>query len=283
MVYIAVQSILFYLMLLIGLNLTMKDLRRIKRHPYLVVGITVAQIVMLPLLAYLLILLFKPQESIAIGMMLVAICPSGALSNFYSLMAKGDAALSLTLTAVSSFVSVFVLPIILIFFYSQFSVSSSQLSSVVVTQAVQLSLTLLLPVVMGIFIRNKFEIKLIPRLAQLERCGFIGLLLLIAGILVNNFAAIGEQLLLLIILSSTFTLLAMLLASCLCRFAKLTITMSLSILFEFPVRNLAVATFVAVNVFARADYLLFAALFLVIQTPFMLLSVWWGRRWVSLA
>ena len=277
MVYIAVQVILFYLMLLIGLNLTFKDLLRIKQYPYLVIVLTVAQFSILPVLAYLLILLFEPQQYIAVGMMLVSICPSGALSNFYSLLGKADAALSLTLTAVSSLVSVFLLPFILMFFYSNIIMNSSELSGLATTQVIQLGSTLLFPVLLGILMRWKFDSKVIPLLPKLEKLGFIGLLLLISGIIIKNIEGIGGHLVSLVAIATAFTVLAMLLALLLCKLAKLDTKKTIAVAFEFPVRNVAVASIVAINVFDRSDYLLFSALFILIQTPLMLGLVFWGR------
>lgn len=278
MLFIAVQFILFYLMLLIGLNLTFSGLLKVKKQPFLIFGITLSQLIVLPLLAYLLVLLFKPEEHIAIGLMLVSICPSGALSNFYTLLSKADTALSLTLTAVGSLLSIFILPIILIVFYSHFITSEGALSGIATTQAVLLAGTLLAPVLLGVFLRWKFEVSIVKLLPFLERCGFIGLLFLIAAILFKNAGDIGEQLQLLVIISSIFTLLAMTSAACICWLTSQKTSSAIGIIFEFPVRNLAIVSIIALNVFDRPDYLLFAALFVVIQTPFMLLLVLYSRN-----
>ncbi len=278
MLFIAVQFILFYLMLLIGLNLTFSDLLKVKKQPLLIFGITLSQLIILPFLAYLLVLLFKPEEHIAVGLMLVSICPSGALSNFYTLLAKADTALSLTLTAVGSLLSIFILPIILIVFYSHFITSESALSGIATTQAVLLGGTLLAPVLLGVCLRWKFEVKIVKLLPLLERCGFIGLLFLIAAILFKNAGGIGEQLQSLVTISSIFTLLAMASAACISWLTSQKSNSAMTIIFEFPVRNLAIVSIIALNVFNRPDYLLFAALFVVIQTPFMLFLILYSRK-----
>ncbi len=188
MLMIAVQALLFYLMLLIGLSLTFTDLLRIKRSPYLIMGVSLAQLLILPALAYLLILLFQPSETVAMGMLLVSVCPGGALSNFYALVAKADVSLSLSLTAVSSLISVFLLPIILLFFYPQFISDTTAVEGIASSQAIQLGLMLLLPVLIGLLLRWKLDEKVIAILPLLERIGFLGLLGLITAILLNILA-----------------------------------------------------------------------------------------------
>jgi BASS family bile acid:Na+ symporter len=278
MLFIAVQLILFYLMLLIGLNCTHNDLLRVKKQPIFILGISLAQSFTLPLLAYFLVLLFEPVEHIAVGMMLISICPSGALSNFYSLLAKADTALSVTLTTVSSLLSVFLLPIILLIFYPHFIKSNDALLDVATTQIILLAATLLAPVLIGIALRWRLENKIIRILPILERVGFISLLVLIMAILFKNSDRIGEHLLSLISLASVFTLLAMGAATIFAWFTSQNMNAAITIICEFPVRNLAIASIVALNVFQREDYLLFAALFVVIQTPFILLLISYRRR-----
>lgn len=93
-----------------GLGLTTADFRRIAERPLVVAAGSLAQLVGLPALGFLVAWLFQLDPPVAVGLILVTACPGGPTSNLYTLLARGDVALSVTLTAVSSFVTIFTLP-----------------------------------------------------------------------------------------------------------------------------------------------------------------------------
>ncbi|MEB3332496.1 MAG: bile acid:sodium symporter, partial [Synechococcaceae cyanobacterium] len=94
-------------MLGMGLSLELQDFARILRAPKAVALGTVCQLVALPLIALLLVWLLPMPPLIATGLVIVALCPGGASSNLITYLARGDVALSVSLTAISSLVTVF--------------------------------------------------------------------------------------------------------------------------------------------------------------------------------
>jgi BASS family bile acid:Na+ symporter len=114
----------------VALNLTVGDFRRLVAHPKAaLVGIT-AQFVVLPVLTFGLVWLLRPQPSIALGMILVAACPGGNISNFMSMNADGNTALSVTLTAVSTVGAVALTPLNLAFWGGLYPPAASLLTTV---------------------------------------------------------------------------------------------------------------------------------------------------------
>lgn len=95
----------------IALDLKLSDFKLIFKLPKEVLVGLVGQLVLLPLLTIILILLFKPQASIALGMILVASCPGGNISNFMTHYAKGNTALSVTLTSLTTSLAVITIPV----------------------------------------------------------------------------------------------------------------------------------------------------------------------------
>jgi BASS family bile acid:Na+ symporter len=87
------------------LGITLGDFKNLIRQPKLVIVGVVSQFVLLPLVTFILIMLVKPQPSIALGMMMVASCPGGNISNFMTHLAKGNTALSVSLTAFATLLS----------------------------------------------------------------------------------------------------------------------------------------------------------------------------------
>ena len=97
----------------IGLSLTKQDFVNVVKSPKVIVVGLAAQILGLPLTALLVILLFTIPPEYALGLMIIATSPGGATSNLFSYLMKGDVALSVSLTAFSTIVSLFTIPLIL--------------------------------------------------------------------------------------------------------------------------------------------------------------------------
>ncbi|MEL0081617.1 MAG: bile acid:sodium symporter family protein [Gammaproteobacteria bacterium] len=96
-----------------GTGLVVNDFTRLFRLPRAVLIGLFCQIVMLPIVAWLLVKTFSIQPVFAVGVMLIALTPGGAVSNLFTLLARGDLALSVTLTAISSLLAVFTVPLLL--------------------------------------------------------------------------------------------------------------------------------------------------------------------------
>ena len=95
----------------VALGITLDDFKRLLKQPKLVLLGVLSQFVLLPFVTFLVILILKPQPSIALGMMMVAACPGGNISNFMTHLAKGNTALSVTLTACATFLAIFMTPL----------------------------------------------------------------------------------------------------------------------------------------------------------------------------
>ena len=108
-----VMPILIVLMFLLGTELNKEAFMNVARHPKAVALGMTGQIVLLPAIAFALAWLLEVPPVYFMGLVLVACCPGGSSSNVFSMLAKGDVALSVTLTAVSSIVTLFTLPVIM--------------------------------------------------------------------------------------------------------------------------------------------------------------------------
>lgn len=108
-----VMPILIVLMFLLGTELNKEAFVNVARHPKAVALGMTGQIILLPAIAFALAWLLEVPLVYFMGLVLVACCPGGSSSNVFSMLAKGDVALSVTLTAVSSIVTLFTLPVIM--------------------------------------------------------------------------------------------------------------------------------------------------------------------------
>ena len=110
-----VMPILIVLMFLLGTDLNKESFTNVASNPRAVVVGMTGQLILLPIIAFILALLLKLPPVYFMGIMLIACCPGGSSSNVFSMLAKGDVALSVTLTAINSIVTMFTIPVIMEF------------------------------------------------------------------------------------------------------------------------------------------------------------------------
>ena len=117
---ILLPTSLAFIMFSLGVGLTINDFRNISNHPKaFAIGI-LNQMIVLPLIAFIIISIFKFDSSLSIGIMILACCPGGATSNMITKIAKGDTALSISYTAIASITTVITLPLIVAFSINHF-------------------------------------------------------------------------------------------------------------------------------------------------------------------
>ncbi len=138
-----------------GLSLTTDDFKRIFVYPKAVaIGLT-NQLVFLPLVAFGLVRVFALPAEMAVGLMILAACPGGATSNLITHLAKGDSALSITLTAFSSVITVFTIPFLVNFSILYFLPEGQELQLNVWGTVVSVLLITILPVVIGMVVLGR--------------------------------------------------------------------------------------------------------------------------------
>ncbi|MGX1110774.1 BASS family bile acid:Na+ symporter [Pseudoalteromonas sp. MBR-15] len=145
---------LFIIMFGMGLGLKKKDFGALFLSPKaLILGLT-CQMLLLPMVAFLLAMGLKLPSELAIGLILVACCPGGVTSNLYTYLFKGDLALSISLTTLATFISPFTLPFIVHFAMSSFSVPGNEFTLPIVKTIIQMLAITLLPVTIGMLFNN---------------------------------------------------------------------------------------------------------------------------------
>ena len=175
-----VLPILTLLMFDLGLTLRPSDFVLIAKRPRAVfVGLFV-QLVLLPLIAYAIASLFSLPPIFFIGVMLIACCPGGSSSNIFSKLAKGDVALSVSLTALSSVITLFTVPVIMQW-VTVYVGASQGIQLPVVNLLMQNVFTMLVPIVLGILCRKYYSNVAMKMDRVLSKIAFPALMLL-AGI-----------------------------------------------------------------------------------------------------
>ena len=143
----------------VALGITLDDFKNLLKEPKLVLVGIFSQFILLPLITFLVILVVKPQASIALGMMMVAACPGGNISNFMTHLANGNTALSVSLTAFSTFIAIFMTPFNFQFYANKYEPTAALLEFVSLnpTDLVKLVVLILgIPLLVGMLVRYHF-------------------------------------------------------------------------------------------------------------------------------
>ena len=146
---------LIFIMFSLGLGLKVQDFKNIMNNPKaFIIGI-VNQMIVLPIVAFLIIIMFNLPSNLAVGIMILSCCPGGVTSNILTKLAKGDTALSISCTAVASLLTVITLPLIVGFSVTYFMGNNAPPINIIL-----LGLTMFvvstMPVLLGLYINTKF-------------------------------------------------------------------------------------------------------------------------------
>lgn len=168
----------------VALGISINDFKRLFKSPKIVLVGIFSQFFLLPAATFLAILLIKPHPSFALGMMMIAACPGGNVSNFFSKMAGGNAALSISLTAFASLACILMTPLNLQFWGSLYAPTNSILKTVSLNpyELFKLvSLILGIPLVLGMLMKQYYKemsIKIEKMLKPISMLVFIILILI---------------------------------------------------------------------------------------------------------
>lgn len=188
------------IMLSLGIGLTTADFARVAKQPKAFGIGAVCQVVLVPVAAYIVTQVFDLPAELAVGVMLLALCPGGVTSNMISKLAKGDVALSVSLTAVVSLLSILTVPVLAAWSVLMFMGEEGPSVSVA-SLALAMFLISTLPVLIGVVIRHlapNFAIRLEPKLSLLATVLFVIIVLAaLAGnwqLFVENVTTLGPAL-----------------------------------------------------------------------------------------
>ncbi len=176
---------LAFIMFSLGLGLVADDFYRVARQPKDFFLGALSQIVLLPVVAFLLVLLWPLSPELAVGVMIIAAAPGGATSNVITSFARGDVALSISLTAIISLLGVVTIPLVVAFAYGQFVGGEPGDFSILGT-AISVFLIVTVPVLIGMAVRGfaeNFALRFEP---QARRIAIVLFVLVLIGAIIQE-------------------------------------------------------------------------------------------------
>lgn len=269
---------LAFIMLTLGLGLTGQDFIRVINQPKdFLIGL-LSQIILLPIVAFIIIKIWPISPELAIGVMIIASAPGGVTSNILTSLARGDVALSISLTAVISLLSVLTVPFVVLTSVDLLGLNNITENISLLSMAIQMFLIVAAPTFLGMIIRkyaNNFTLKFEPTAKKISVALFI--IVLIGAILsekenlVNYFAQAG-------LITLLLNILMMILAYNLAKIFGSGSQQKKAISIECGLQNGTLAIFVGTVLFGGGVYIIPAATYSLIMFLTSILFVFFLRN-----
>ena len=276
-----VMPILIVLMFLLGIDMSKKAFTDIAHNPKAVLLGLIGQLVILPVIAFLIAWILKLPPVYFMGLVLVACCPGGSSSNIFSMLAKGEVELSVTLTALSSIMTLFTLPLIMEFVAEAVSdMSGVRIELPVGKLLVQNIVLIFLPLFAGSMFKRLCPAAAAKTRKVLGKMAFPALMILAAVFflqykkeIADNFASLGLSAALLI-------LIAMACSSSMSRIGRFSNAVRRTIVIEVGMQNAAQAIAIASSpfIFNSGEMALPAICYALLMNVILLTYVYFIRR-----
>lgn len=256
---------LFLIMMGMGLTIVTNDFKRVLKYPKAVgIGLT-NQLILLPIIGFALANIMPLRPEYAVGVMLLVLCPGGTTSNLFTYLAKGDVALSVTMTAIASVITVFTIPIVLSFSLIYFMGSGSAFELPVLKTVLTLVLLTIVPISIGMLIKRYAPAVADRSQIYVSRFGvlFLTFLVLFLGyvqrdIIVDAFIATGP-------VSIILNLSTMALGYYSSKWFGLNLAQRTSVTLEVGLQNSTLSIFMALTLLSNYDMSMMPAIYTLVM------------------
>ncbi len=237
-----------------GLTLVIDDFKRVFEKPKAIFLGLVNQLIFLPLIAFGLLKLMPANPEVAVGIMILAACPGGPTSNLLSLLAKADTALSVSLTAVTSVVTVFTIPIIVNIGLQEFAGDGKNIQLDTIKTIGTMIIVVIIPMVIGMVIKNRTADFANKMAKPVRVISVILLALIIIGIVIKEKDNILDYFAQAGIIALLLNVITMLFGFGSAKLLKLNGKQAVTISLESGIQNGTMALMVAGTLLANVSY-----------------------------
>lgn len=247
----------------LGLSLTVDDFRRVARDPKAVAISLAIQILILPVLAFGLVVVFDLPPLLAIGFMLLAASPGGTTANLFSHLFRGDVALNISLTAINSVIAAFTIPLITNFAIGHFDYDGTL--GLQFGKVAQVVAIVLVPVVVGMVVRSRWSVFAAKADRPVRVFSILILVVVSVGSIVgerSNIADYAEQVGL---VAGLFCLLSLAIGYVAARTMRLGQARAIACSMEIGIHNTTIAMTIALSVLDNTEIAIPAAVYSILM------------------
>ncbi len=272
---------LWLIMFGLGMSLTLGDIKHVFVDMKAATIGLVGQLILLPALGFLLVEILSPAPAIAVGLIILTACPGGVTSNAYVFASRGDLALSVSLTGISSFITVFTIPIwtflALDLYYTQGSIPEIPVLDMIYKLA---SLTII-PIGAGMIVRA-FKPELAKRLIEtLRKITLIFLITLVVSGTITSFPVLMDNFVDAALIALLLNVIAMAMGFTLGGFFKLDLAKRVSITYEVGVQNITLAFLVTLSLLQEPSLAAATLVYALFMKITALTFLTFARKWIK--
>ena len=261
------------IMLALGMGLTVQDFTRVVKQPRdFLVGL-VCQLIFLPIIAFALVFILDTPVELAIGLMIIAAAPGGVTSNILTKFANGDVALSISLTAIISLLSIITVPFIIFKSIDLLNASASTNEISMTGISIKMFLVVTLPVILGMIIRRFANNFVSSNEKTIQTISLILFLIVLFGAIIQERANILPYMMKAGTITFLLNIIMMLIGFYVAKIFATGIQQRKCISLECGLQNGTLAIFVATQIFNDVTYIIPAAIYSLIMFTTSLIFV----------
>ncbi|MEB3218425.1 MAG: bile acid:sodium symporter family protein [Nostocales cyanobacterium 94392] len=269
------------IMLGMGLSLVPDDFLRVAKYPKAVAVALISQLIILPAIAFVIAKVVPMPDYIAVGLLILALCPGGATSNLITYFAQGDVALSVTLTALSSTITVFTIPVASNLALQYFIGTTAAIALPIGTTMLQIFAITLLPIGLGMSIKQRFP-EFAFRLEKVtSKIAIAFLILIISGLIIREWSRLPGFIAQVGIAVVLLNISAMMVGFYISKFFNLSIPQQICIAIEVGFQNGTLAITITAGLLNNPDMAIPAAIYSLFMYITGFLTIYYGRRDIS--
>ena len=266
------------IMLGLGASLTVDDFLRVAKNPKdFFIGF-ICQLIVLPIVAYLIIIILGVPIEMALGVMLIAAAPGGVTSNVLTKFAEGDVALSISLTAVMSLLSIVTVPFIVINSVNLFDITYVEREITMLAISLKMFFVVTVPVIIGMIIRHFTGDLVIRNLKLIQRFSIALFLLVFAAIYIEEWDKIVSFLTRAGLIALILNLTMMVIGFYVAKFFASGVPQQRAISLECGLQNGTLAVFVATQLFDNIIYMVPTAAYALVMMATSVIFVFILRK-----
>lgn len=256
---------LIIIMFGMGLSLVKNDFIRLLQNPKAIIVGLVNQIILLPIIAYVLLSIFEVETDIAIGVMILAACPGGPTSNLITYLAKGDTGLSISLTTANSLITIFTIPFVVDFALNQFLDADEMVQINKLQTVIQIFAIVIIPVSLGMALKSAKPAFADKMSKPVKIASAAVLFLVIIGLVIKKKEDMIPYLQQAGLTTLALNIITIVVGFITAKIAKLNLAQSLTISIESGIQNGTMAIAIASGVLMNDNYAIAPAVYSLIM------------------
>ena len=275
---IGVLLVTLLLMVTVGMELEGGDFREVARRKAALLGALLLPAILLPLLAFALVRVLALPAHVMAGLLLLAACPVGDIANFYTLLGRGNLALSVSVNTLSCLLSVATMALA---FTSYDRLLGQHFSFALPTPALVLRLTVMvaMPLLAGMAVRCWKKAWAVDHARRLRQICVAGIAFLTVYVLWNRWTQVVADWRQTALASLAFIVAALAIGLILARLLRLSASDSVTVAIVFAVRNVALALAIALTIVNRIEFAVVAVVYFIVEVPLLMGVSGAYRRW----